>query len=301
MLGFLNVYKPSGVTSHDVVKRVRKTLSLKQIGHGGTLDPLAEGVLPIAIGPACRLLRFLAHDKVYVAEILLGEKRDTDDVEGKVLERCSEDFVAPSRETIEAALKPFVGEIKQRPPLYSAIHHDGKRLYELARAGETPEIAERLVEVVAIEIINYIYPVLKTRIFCGGGTYIRSIARDLGEQLGCFGCLKSLVREKSGPFQIEEAVSLEEYKDKFSLGQKIEAPTRALANNPNSLVIEVSPEQSRALRMGQKIVCHNLENREQAKSDAATILAVCNQEVIAICKLDADEQIKPEVVIAHAG
>jgi tRNA pseudouridine55 synthase len=301
MLGFLNVYKPSGVTSHDVVKRVRKTLSLKQIGHGGTLDPLAEGVLPIAIGPACRLLRFLAHDKIYLAEILLGEKRDTDDIEGKVLEKCPPDFAAPSGEAVGEALKLFVGTIKQRPPIYSAIHQGGKRLYELARAGETPEVEERVVEVSAIEIIDYEYPIVKARIFCGGGTYIRSIARDLGEQLGCFGCLKSLVREKSGPFQIDTAVSLEEHGDKQSLGEKVEAPTRALADNPNSFLLDITQEQSRALRMGQKIVSESLKNREQAKEDSATILAVCSQEVIAICKLDADGQIKPEVVIAHAG
>ena len=296
MLGFLNVYKPSGVTSHDVVKKVRKMLSLKQIGHGGTLDPLAEGVLPLAIGSACRLLRFLPHDKVYLAGILFGQKTDTDDIEGAVTETFK-DAEQPTMAEIKAALETFTGRIMQRPPLYSAIHQDGKRLYELAREGKTPEIAEREVEIRSIEVISYSYPLLQARISCGGGTYIRSIARDLGDLLNCGGCLQSLIREKSGPFEIEQAIQLNDHADKLSLGNKIEAPTRALTENKEFFVLEVDNAQKRALKMGQKLT---LSDNSRLKN-ASAILATCNQEVVAICRLEEDGRIKPEVVVSNDG
>ena len=133
LLGFININKPKGVTSHDIVHRVRKALNIKQVGHGGTLDPMAEGVLPIAIGSACRFLRFLPHNKIYVAEVLLGTRTTTDDVEGDVIEQITASENIPLPE-IEIALTGFIGTIKQKPPVYSAIHHQGKRLYELARA-----------------------------------------------------------------------------------------------------------------------------------------------------------------------
>ena len=296
MIGFLNVYKPSGMTSHDVVQKVRRTLSLKQIGHGGTLDPLAEGVLPIAVGSACRLLRFLPHDKVYLAGILFGQTSDTDDIEGKVVATTTE-FEQPTLSEIEVALKPFYGTIMQRPPLYSAIHQQGKRLYELAREGKNPEIAEREVVINSIDVIDYSYPLLQVRISCGGGTYIRSIARDLGEALGCGGCLQSLVREKSGPFEIAKAVRLDQHGDKSALGAQVESPTRALCENRTLAVLEISEEQKRALKMGQRLT---LEDQKIA-GDVSTVLAICDHELIAVCVVEADGRLKPEVVIADAG
>jgi tRNA pseudouridine55 synthase len=297
MIGFLNVYKPSGMTSHDVVQKVRRTLSLKQIGHGGTLDPLAEGVLPIAVGSACRLLRFLPHDKVYLAGILFGQTTDTDDIEGKVIATVAPDFKPPTLSEIEVALKPFSGTIMQRPPLYSAIHQQGKRLYELAREGKKPEIAEREVVITSIDVIDYTYPILQLRISCGGGTYIRSIARDLGEVLACGGCLQSLVREKSGPFEIAKAVRLDHHSDRSALGAQVESPTRALCENGTLAVLEISEDQKRALKMGQRL---SLEEQKIA-GDVSTVLAICNQELIAVCVVEADGKLKPEVVIADAG
>ena len=296
MLGFLNVYKPSGVTSHDVVNRVRRTLSLKHVGHGGTLDPLAEGVLPLAIGSACRLLRFLGHDKIYLAGILFGQKRDTDDIEGAISETFNV-VVPPSLEAVQSALKKFEGVIMQRPPLYSAIHQNGKRLYELAREGKTPEIAEREVEVRSIEIISYSYPALVLRIACGGGTYIRSIARDLGDRLQCGGCLQTLVREKSGPFEIHQSIKLDENADKMSLSQQIEEPTRALTENKEFAVLELDEEQTRHLKMGQRVPITDIMQLK----NASAIIATCNQEVVAICRLEDDGKLKPEVVVSHAG
>jgi tRNA pseudouridine55 synthase len=296
MIGFLNVYKPSGMTSHDVVQKVRRTLSFKQIGHGGTLDPLAEGVLPIAVGSACRLLRFLPHDKVYLAGILFGQQTDTDDVEGKVL-AAQPDFSPPSLSDVEAALRPFKGTVMQRPPLYSAIHQQGKRLYELAREGKTPEIAERQVVIDTIEIIEYTYPLLQLRIGCGGGTYIRSIARDLGQALGCGGCLQTLVREKSGPFRISDAVKLDAHGDKLALSAQVESPTRALCENNDLAALKISEEQKRALKMGQRISVE----KEKISDSAGTILAMYNNELVAVCIVDADGRLKPEVVLADAG
>ncbi|MBI2810525.1 MAG: tRNA pseudouridine(55) synthase TruB [Candidatus Melainabacteria bacterium] len=159
-IGFINVHKPTGITSHDVINKVRRLIGVKQVGHGGTLDPLAEGVLPVAVGAACRLLRFLPQDKTYVAEILLGQQTTTDDIEGDTIK--SAEVHAISREDIENALAQFSGEIDQVPPNYSAIHIDGKRAYELARAGNTAvEIKPRRVTIFKLEILQIESPVFR--------------------------------------------------------------------------------------------------------------------------------------------
>ena len=214
--GFLNVNKPSGLTAHDVVNRLRKLAGIKQIGHAGTLDPMASGVLPVAIGRACRLLRFLPDDKVYLASILFGRKTDTDDIEGKIIATSCH---LPASPDISTALADFVGDIEQVPPLYSAIHVEGKRLYELARQGKTPAfLPVRKVHIYSIEEIDYRRDtvsvpeaascpssctdtpgtLLELRIHCASGTYIRSIARDLGDRLGSAACLAALKRESHG-------------------------------------------------------------------------------------------------------
>jgi tRNA pseudouridine55 synthase len=185
----------------------------------------------------------------------------------------------------------------QRPPLYSAIHQQGKRLYELAREGKTPEIAERQVVIDTIEIIEYTYPLLQLRIGCGGGTYIRSIARDLGQALGCGGCLQTLVREKSGPFRISDAVKLDAHGDKLALSAQVESPTRALCENNDLAALKISEEQKRALKMGQRISVE----KEKISDSAGTILAMYNNELVAVCIVDADGRLKPEVVLADAG
>ena len=206
--GFINVHKPIGITSHDVVNKIRRLVGVKQVGHGGTLDPLAEGVLPVAVGSACRLLRFLPQDKTYVAEILLGQQTTTDDIEGDVIR--SADASSISTQAIKEALSKFKGEIDQVPPFFSAIHVDGKRLYELARAGNTAvEIKPRKVTIYKLEILRIALPVVQVRVACSSGTYIRSIARDLGDNLGCGGCLHSLVREQAGLFWLDKSLTLE--------------------------------------------------------------------------------------------
>jgi tRNA pseudouridine55 synthase len=211
MLGFLNLNKPAGLTSHDCVARVRRLLRLKRVGHAGTLDPAATGVLPIALGKATRLIQFLPSQKAYHATIQFGVTTTTDDLEGETLTAHSVPDL--SLETVKAILPQFIGKIQQIPPRYSAIQVQGKRLYDLARKGEEIEVPVRTVEVFNIEILAWHpgeFPTLEVSIDCGAGTYIRSIARDWGEQLNVGGTLASLIRTKSSGFDLNNSLTLEE-------------------------------------------------------------------------------------------
>ena len=211
-LGFLNVYKPKGMTSHDVVAKIRKVLHIKQVGHTGTLDPFATGVLPIAIGKATKLIEYLGDDKEYIATVQFGKTTDTYDLEGEVTN--SYDKKVTEAEVIEA-LKSFEGEISQIPPIYSAIKVNGKKLYDYARAGEQIEIKSRQVTIFKIELkeFNYEEQNAKVLVACSKGTYIRSIAYDLGQQLECGGYLTALERVKAGDFMLENTFGLDELSD----------------------------------------------------------------------------------------
>ena len=209
--GFLNLNKPAGMTSHDCVGRVRRLLKLKRVGHGGTLDPTVTGVLPIALGRATRLLQFLQHHKAYKGTIRFGLTTDTDDLEGKI--QHSQSVPDLTLEKVQSALPKFIGKIEQFPPSFSAIQVGGKRLYELARKGETVEVAARKVEVFGLEILDWRpgdFPELDLSIACGAGTYIRAIARDLGAMLNTGGTLACLTRTESSGFSIEQSLSFEE-------------------------------------------------------------------------------------------
>ena len=207
MFGFLNVYKPQGKTSHDVVAILRRVTKIKQIGHTGTLDPFAEGVLPICIGKATRLIEYLDDDKAYVGTVQLGKSTSTYDTEGEVV-NVSDKRV--TLEEIETILPRFRGEIQQLPPIYSAIKVNGKKLYEYARKGEEVKIEPRGVNIYKLEVVNFDEEkqTLDLHIECSKGTYIRSIAHDLGEALGCWGHLIKLVRTKAGKFGVNEAIDL---------------------------------------------------------------------------------------------
>lgn len=209
MFGFLNIYKPKGKTSHDVVAILRRITKVKQIGHTGTLDPFAEGVLPICIGKATRLIEYLKDDKAYIGTVQLGKSTTTYDLEGKVVEISDK---TPSIEEIEDELNNFRGDIEQLPPIFSAIKVKGKKLYEYARKGEEVEIQPRSVNISELELLNYDKEnrTLELYIECSKGTYIRSIAHDLGKNLNCFGHLIKLVRVKAGDFLVENAIKLDE-------------------------------------------------------------------------------------------
>ncbi len=206
--GILNLAKPGGLTSHDVVKRVRAVARQRRVGHAGTLDPMATGVLLVCLGRATRLIEYLqASPKRYRARLRLGVVTDTYDAEGTVVE---ERPVMVDRETVEAALEPLRGSILQVPPMYSALKRGGRRLYELARQGVTVEREPRPVEVYRLELTVWQPPELVLDVTCSSGTYIRSLAYDLGQALGCGAHLTSLVRLASGDFRLEDAVPLGE-------------------------------------------------------------------------------------------
>jgi len=208
--GIINVYKEKGYTSHDVVAKMRGILKMKKIGHTGTLDPDAEGVLPVCIGKGTKLVDLLTDkDKTYEAVLKLGITTDTQDITGKIL-KTSE--VTATKQEIEAVIKSFIGEYDQLPPMYSAIKVDGKKLYELARQGKEIERQRRRVIIYDIRILDYLDNENEVRVSvdCGKGTYIRTLLHDIGETLGCGGTMKSLLRTKVGGFRLEKALKLSE-------------------------------------------------------------------------------------------
>lgn len=208
LFGFLNIYKPVGMTSHDVVSVLRRVTKIKQIGHTGTLDPFAEGVLPICIGKVTRLIEYLQDDKEYLATVQFGAATNTFDLDG---EKVFTSDKKVSRDDIKEGLKSFEGEISQLPPIFSAIKVKGKKLYEYARKGEEVEIQPRKVVIENIELKNFDEELQQAQILlkCSKGTYIRSIANDLGKNLGCGGYLIKLIRTQAGKFRIENSVQLD--------------------------------------------------------------------------------------------
>lgn len=208
MNGIINVYKEAGYTSFDVVAKMRGILKTRKIGHTGTLDPAATGVLPVCVGNATKASEFLAdHDKEYVAQLLLGVTTDTLDTTGQVLSRRPVDC---GEEEVRDAIFSFLGVSEQIPPMYSAVKVNGKRLYELARAGKEVERTPRSIEITELEILSMNLPVVCFRVVCSKGTYIRSLCQDIGEKLQCGGCMQSLERTRVGTFDKSTAVTLDE-------------------------------------------------------------------------------------------
>ena len=205
--GFLIIDKPRGVTSHDVVQRVRRAARTRQVGHAGTLDPLATGVLVVCVGQATRLSEYLlGHDKAYRATMCLGVETDTYDADGQITATRAVDV---AQSTVEAALKQFVGDIQQVPPMHSALKQHGQKLYELARAGVEVDRPARPITIHSIELVAFDVPQVVIDVRCSVGTYIRSLAHDLGEVLGTGAHLTALSRTASGPFTLAEATSLD--------------------------------------------------------------------------------------------
>jgi tRNA pseudouridine55 synthase len=299
LFGFLNIHKPAAMTSHDVVARIRRLTGIKQVGHAGTLDPMAVGVLPIAVGAACRFLRFLTTDKVYLAEVLVGTRTDTDDLDGAILKE--EPLPRDVQERLPAIVASLIGAQKQIPPMYSAIHHGGKRLYELARAGNAPkEVAPRDVTIQSIEILSVELPVVKLRVACSGGTYIRAIARDIGEQLGCGACLKALTREKSGPFLLADAYTLDALSEMAAGARVIDAlvpPEKALAMD----ILEVERTTAESIAMGQYVRISTVPSFANLGAPSGKVcLVMFNNSLIGLCQITEDGRLHPEVVVGHA-
>lgn len=244
MQGFINLNKPFGWTSHDCVAKVRKLLKLKRVGHAGTLDPAATGVLPIAVGKATRLLQYLPSDKAYKATIRFGVRTTTDDLQGEIItsQPCAELDLAQ----IKTALTQFTGKIEQIPPIYSAIQVEGKRLYDLARQGETVEVPSRTVEIYSVEILDWRdgdFPELDVEIACGGGTYIRAIARDLGTVLNTGGTLAALVRTQSSGFNLTDSLTLDELETQLPTGTFQTTPPDTALQNLSSVTLPSTSAQ----------------------------------------------------------
>lgn len=218
MDGIIIINKSKGCTSHDVVYKVKKLLKEK-VGHTGTLDPNATGVLPLLIGKGTGLSQYLInHNKKYVATIKLGEKTDTADVEGKVIDECVVDDSVFDSERINMVLKKMIGKQKQCPPMYSAIKVNGKKLYEYARSGKVVDIPEREIEIYDLQLVNFdsINKLIMFEVFCSKGTYIRTVCEQLAENLGTVGYMKELNRTMVGEFKIEDSVTIEELEDNIS-------------------------------------------------------------------------------------
>ena len=219
--GILNIDKPYGITSMEVVRRVKRASGFKRVGHGGTLDPVATGVIPICIGQATRIMEYMLDgSKKYRTTIKLGVTTDTYDSLGEVTETADASHI--TRQEVASALVPFQGEIEQVPPMYSALKKDGKRLYDLARQGIEVERKPRPVTVYEIELTRWDPPEATVEVHCGRGFYMRSLAYDLGQALGCGGHLKTLVRLKASAFTLDEALTLEDVEESFSEGTWIE-------------------------------------------------------------------------------
>ena len=212
---FINCLKPPGMTSHDVVAFTRRILKTKKVGHTGTLDPSVAGVLPIAVGKATKAIEYLADDKRYRCEALLGMVTDTQDLDGRIIENAKCLGIRP--EAITANLKSFVGTIQQVPPMYSAVKIKGQKLYQLARSGNHIDVPARTAIVKKIDVLeikkNGSYYTILFDIICSKGTYIRTICHDLGQSLGCGGVMSFLVRTAAGPFQIIDSITIEEMEE----------------------------------------------------------------------------------------
>jgi tRNA pseudouridine55 synthase len=251
--GVLVVDKPIGMTSHDVVQVIRRGTNIHRAGHTGTLDPRASGVLVVLIGPAVRLSEYVsASDKRYQATVHLGSTTDTFDAEGKITSSGSVEHI--TEEQFEEALKQFIGEIQQVPPPYSAIKVQGRKAYERAREGEEVELQPRTIQVYSLELLEWNPPEAVIDVFCSSGTYVRSLANDLGASLGCGAHLVGLRRTKSGRFTLRDAVSLRRLQESFHVGDwyKFLIPAaEALGDWP---MVELDGDQVELIRHGHRII-----------------------------------------------
>jgi len=252
--GFLAVNKPRGWTSHDVVDAARRWLGTRQVGHLGTLDPLATGVLPLAVRSATKLVSFVeSGDKVYVGTIRLGEDRDTLDAEGTVLRR--HEGPLPDEAAVRAALTVFVGETLQVPPMFSAVKKDGVPLHRLARQGREVERPPKKVRIDRIEVHAYRAPDLAVEVACSPGTYVRVLASDLGARLGCGGHLRDLCRTDSGPFALAAAATVEELTAEAERGE-IDRCIVPAVNVLGLPVLRLNAEEVLRVKHGGEITSH---------------------------------------------
>lgn len=257
LFGFLNIYKPKGMTSFDVVARLRRVTKIRQIGHTGTLDPFAVGVLPICIGKSTRLIEYLNDDKEYLATVQFGKDTDTYDLDGNVTKTYDKKI---TQDELLSILDDLRGEIEQLPPIYSAIKVNGKKLYEYARKGEEVEIKPRKVFISKLELVNFDEEKQEAKVLvgCSKGTYIRSIAYDMGQKPNCGGYLTALERTKAGMFSKENSTPLEDFKEFSDVVEKLINPLEVL-DIPKIQLNEVEKER---VNHGMAIYNRGLKNSD---------------------------------------
>lgn len=309
MFGFINLNKPPGFTSHDCVAKTRRLLNTKKVGHGGTLDPKATGVLPIAVGKATRLLQFLPEKKAYRARVRLGMQTTTDDLEGEAIATTRVDNL--NKEDLIKYLDRFIGEIEQVPPVYSAIKQKGKKLYELARAGIEVEVPKRKVIIYSCELIDIFpgeFPEVEIAVSCGSGTYIRAIARDLGNMLGVGGTLANLIRTQSCSLQLQNSISFTDIENQLQNNSfQLINPDDLLSH---LIAVTLDYDESKRWCNGQSIEITNNQsfsenntNKQISTTEKDRYLRVYNQEkcflgIGIFIEQDGIAMSKPKIVCA---
>ncbi len=281
--GFLNILKPPAMSSHDVIAALRRILGVKRIGHAGTLDPAAAGVLPVAVGKATRLLEYLPEDKAYRAEVRLGIATDSGDATGQIIAR-QENIALPSAEVLQNVLREFVGTIKQKPPAKSAVKIDGRRAYKLTRKtgnSESIAIPVREVKISAIVLSAIGNGGFVMDVACGKGTYIRSLVTDIGEKLGTPAVLNFLVRTLSGGFSLSRAITLDEVaaaKDDGETAKIMIEPSAALSHIPR---FNLPPTRAKAFADGMSTTVR--------KSLPPTVMVFSDGKFLGIGRFDAEQ------------
>ncbi len=286
MNGFLCVDKIAGITSRAVVNMVHRHVRPDKVGHAGTLDPLATGVLVIAVGRSTKLISYVQQmPKIYVADFELGKTSDTEDITGEVL--THEVTSVPSCEEVKAICKQFEGEIMQLPPQFSALRVDGKRAYELARTGREVQLTPRPIHIYEASVVTYDYPSLRLKVQCGSGTYVRSLGRDIGEQLGCGAVMSQLRRTQIGNFDLERSLSSNELQSKDAIQGNLQLPLAGVDLERR----ELSPDQLRDITFGRPI---------KVDANAEEFVAVTDhEEFVAVLKREKESWYKA-VVNFHA-
>jgi tRNA pseudouridine55 synthase len=276
--GLIVVDKPVGPTSHSVVNLVRRGTGVRKVGHAGTLDPRASGVLVLCLGPATRLSEYLSSGtKHYQAVVRFGRSTDTYDADGQVVRETGR---APERAEIEGVLSEFTGDLQQVPPAYSAIKLHGKKAYQLARAGEEVDLEPRQVTIYALKAVDYQPPDLSLDVECSAGTYIRSLAHDLGERLSTGAHLAALRRTQAGPFSLSQAVTLAELEAAFGDRSWTEYVLPAAAGLPDMPLVSVDSDELELVRFGRPLPAPGpVEGLARAVDDAGNLVAILEADV----------------------
>jgi len=288
MNGFLVIDKPQGVTSFDVVRTIRRTLKVRRVGHCGTLDPMATGVLPIAIGEATRLVEFVMDgEKIYHGTLKLGETTDTQDAEGTILAKSAIDGVDRAR--IEGVVATLRGPIEQLPPMYSALKRDGVPLYALARKGIEVERAPRAIEIYRFEVSSVDLPFVTFEVTCSKGTYVRTLAHDIGVRLGCGAHLTALRRLKSGAFSEAEAITLEQLQDETQPALLLLPVSSALSALP---ALTLSAEALLRLKNGVPPQQSEVSSEESFPAPGSIVTLRREEQLVAVARFDPERAIE---------